>query len=277
LDISQNTLDISQNTLDISKNTSDISQNILDISQNILDISQNTLDITDISSNKDFIRHLQSVNYALYDPLPDPLPNPPIKSGYNGVFCTDSGVDIVTQNFLPTNIGTPSVLQIQSTDTSESTINIITKGINLTNTIDNTNQLIIDNDGVFIKEIYRDNRIDTRDTDFKNLNDWMTVVEEMLITLGGFKGSGYTFIDLFSDLIGVGGLLASLRAFAVMKRYILSLGTGMKSAFLSSAILNTADDGVDLTKDFKDELIEDDFANSSNAVIRSNTEEHFKM
>ena len=55
-----------------------------------------------------------------------------------------------------TNIGTPSVLQIQSTDTSESTINIITKGINFTNAIDNTNQLIIDNEGVFLKEIYRD-------------------------------------------------------------------------------------------------------------------------
>jgi hypothetical protein len=50
--------------------------------------------------------------------LPDPLPNPPIKSGYNGVFCTDSGVDIVTQNFLPTDIGTASVLEIQNTDTN---------------------------------------------------------------------------------------------------------------------------------------------------------------
>ena len=48
-------------------------------------------------------------------------------------------------------------------------INIVTKGINFTNAIDNTNQLIIDNTGVFIKEIYRDNRIDTRDTGFKNL------------------------------------------------------------------------------------------------------------
>ena len=74
------------------------------------------------------------------DHLPDPLPVPPLKSGYNGVFCTDSGVDIVTQNVLPTNIGTPSVLQIQSTETSGSTINIITKGIIVTNTIDNTNK-----------------------------------------------------------------------------------------------------------------------------------------
>ena len=106
-------------------------------------------------------------------------------------------------------IGTPSVLSIQSTDTSESTINIITKVINFTNAIDNSNQLIIDNEGVFIKEIYRDNAINTRDTGFKNLNDWMVAVENMLITLGGFEGSGYTFIDLISDVIGVGGLLAN--------------------------------------------------------------------
>jgi hypothetical protein len=46
--------------------------------------------------------------------VPTLIPNPPLKSGYNGVFGTDSGVDIVTQIFLPTNIGTPSVLQIQS-------------------------------------------------------------------------------------------------------------------------------------------------------------------
>jgi hypothetical protein len=41
----------------------------------------------------------------------------------------------------------------------------------------------------------------------------------------------------------------------------------MKSAFLSSTILNTVDDGVDLAKDFKDEFIEDAFANSSNIYI----------
>ncbi len=31
----------------------------------------------------------------------------------------------------------------------------------------------------------------------------MAAVEDMLITLGGFKGSGYTFIDLISDIIGI--------------------------------------------------------------------------
>ena len=41
-----------------------------------------------------------------------------------------------------------------------------------------------------------------------------------------------------------------------MKSYILSLGVAMKSMFLSNAILNTVDDGVDLAKDFKNEFIE---------------------
>jgi hypothetical protein len=64
-------------------------------------------DITDMSSNKAFIRQLQTVNYAFLNPPP----NPPIQSGYNGAFCTDYGVNIVTQNVLPTNISTPSVLE----------------------------------------------------------------------------------------------------------------------------------------------------------------------
>ena len=69
----------------------------------------------------------------------------------------------------------------------------------------------------------------------------MVAVEEMLITLGGFGGSGFTFLDLTSNVIGVGGLLASLGAFAAMKGYILSLGTAMKSMFLSTTVLNTKD------------------------------------
>jgi hypothetical protein len=149
-----------------------------------------------------------------------------IQSGYNGVFCTDAGVDIVAQNFLPLNIGTPSVLSIQSTDTSDNTINIRTKGLNFINTIHNSNQLIIDNEGIFIKDIRRNAVIDTRGTGFKNfppllssnLQDWMIGVEDLLITLGGFGGSDYTFLDLISDVIGVGGLLASLGAFAAMKK-----------------------------------------------------------
>jgi hypothetical protein len=72
---------------------------------------------------------------------------------------------------LPLNIGTPSVLSIQSTDTSDNTINIITKGLNFINTIDNSNQLIINNEGVFIKDIEREEFLDVRGTGFQNLND----------------------------------------------------------------------------------------------------------
>jgi hypothetical protein len=56
----------------------------------------------------------------------------------------------------------------------------------------------------------------------------MATVEEMLITLEGFGGSGFTFLDLISNVIGIGGLLASLGAFAAMKSYILSLGASIQ-------------------------------------------------
>ena len=100
--------DISDNKIpgleyDISSNLSKVN----DISYNMWHNKIRDLkdDITDISNNKDFIRHSQSVNSTLLYALPDPLPNPPIESGFNGVFCTDYGIDIVTQNFLFTNIG----------------------------------------------------------------------------------------------------------------------------------------------------------------------------
>jgi hypothetical protein len=61
---SKNRVDISQNKADISKNTFDISQNKADISENTFDITLIKDDITDISSNKDFIRHFQSIDYS---------------------------------------------------------------------------------------------------------------------------------------------------------------------------------------------------------------------
>ncbi len=204
---------------------------------------------------------------------PAQWPTPPIQSGYNGVYCTDSGIDVVAQNFLALNIGTPSVLSFPSGDTSDNTINIISKGLNFINTIDSSNQLVIDNDGVFIKDRTRNEDIDTRGTGFQNLNDWMKSVEETLITLGGFGGTGFTWLDL---VLGGVGLLASMGAFAAAKSAIVSLGVAMKSAFLGSTILNSIEDSVDLAKEFKDDFIEDAFANSSNAVIRSNAEEAFK-
>jgi hypothetical protein len=178
VDISQNKADISKNRVDISQNKADISKNRVDISQNTLDISENTFDIslikddiTDISSNKAFIRSLQSVDYSiLLANAPAQWPTPAIQSGYNGVFCSDTGIDIIAQNFLPLKIGLPSVLSFQSTDTSDNAINIISKGLNFINTIDNSNQLIIDNEGIFIKDLSR-NDIDTRGTGYQNLND----------------------------------------------------------------------------------------------------------
>ena len=110
---------------------------------------------------------------------------PPIQSGYNGVFCTDAGIDIIAQNFLTSNIGTPSVLSFQSDDTSNNIINIITKGLSFKNAIDNSTQLVINNNGLFILDLSR-NSIDTRDTGFQNLNEWMRSIEEALITLSGF-------------------------------------------------------------------------------------------
>jgi hypothetical protein len=118
--------DLSDNRItSIEQHITDISNNrITSIEQDITEISNNRMTsielrmyvcTTDISSNKDFIRHLQSVDYSiLLANAPAQWPTPPIKSGYNGVFCADSGVDIVAQNFLPSNIGTPSVLSIRT-------------------------------------------------------------------------------------------------------------------------------------------------------------------
>jgi len=53
---------------------------------------------------------------------------------------------------LTLDIGTPSVLSFQSDDTSDNIINIISKGLNFINSIDNSKQLIINNDGLFIKD-----------------------------------------------------------------------------------------------------------------------------
>jgi len=123
--------DISTIETNISTIETDVSQNKADISQNLVYISLNRLDIDDISSNKDFIRHLQSVEYSIVNAnAPAQWPIPPIKSGYNGVFCTNTGIDIIAQNFLTLDIGTPSVLSFQSDDTSDNIINIISKGLN---------------------------------------------------------------------------------------------------------------------------------------------------
>jgi hypothetical protein len=78
-----------------------------------------------------------------------------------------------------------SLLQINSENASDETTKIITKGLHFKNAIDDTTQIIINNDGLFILDLSR-NSIDTRDTGFQNLNDWMRSIEEALITLSGF-------------------------------------------------------------------------------------------
>jgi hypothetical protein len=254
---------------DISDNLSkinDISNNrIKDIEDNITVIED---DITDISSNKDFIRHLQTVDYSiLLANAPAQWPTPPIKSGYNGVFCTDSGVDIITQNFWPLNIGTPSVLSIQTTDTSESTINKTTRGINFTNAIDNTNQLIIDNEGIFLKQFDRNDPLDVTEV-FISLQDWMAKMQEIVLKLGSIDGNGYSSGDLICDIFGFGPVLAQVGVFATVYSV-------MKSLFIKDVFFDALETGSQLVKDFKDEFVESSFSSPSNAVLQTNAESAF--
>ena len=154
-DISKNSVDISQNKADISKNSVDISQNKADISQNLVYISLNRLDIGDISSNKNFIRNLQSVDYRelLANNDPSEWPVPPIQTGYNTVFVNNEGVNIITQKFGPLSKVNSSLLQINSEDALDESTKIITKGLHFKNIIDNSTQLIINNDGLFILDL----------------------------------------------------------------------------------------------------------------------------
>jgi hypothetical protein len=129
---------------------------------------------------------------------------------------------------LPLNIGTLSVLQIQSTDTSDSTIIIITKGINFTNAIHNTNQLIIDNEGIFLKQFDRDDPINVTEG-FINLQDWMAKIQEIVLKSGGIDGNGYSFGVLISDMFGFGSVLVQVGVFAVVY-------STMKSLFIKRCI-----------------------------------------
>ena len=46
----------------------------------------------------------------------------------------------------------------------------------------------------FIKHINRDNPLQIEDN-FINLQDWMNKVQEILLSVGGINGSGYSFSD----------------------------------------------------------------------------------
>jgi hypothetical protein len=134
-------------------------------------------------------------------------------------------VNITTLNVLPTNIGTPSVLEIQSPDTNDEAINIITKKLYFTNKIDGTNQLVIDNEGIFVKEFDRENALEISEG-FINLQDWMAKIQEIVSRLGGLDGSGHSFRDLICDIFGVGSILAQAGIFAAVYSAMNSLVSG---------------------------------------------------
>ena len=118
------------------------------------DISQNTFDINDISLNKNFIQQLQSVDYStLLANAPAQWPTPVIQQGHNAVVENSDGVKIITHNFGPSSKVNSSILQITSEDTLDETTKIITKGLYFKNAIDNSTQLIINNDGLFILDL----------------------------------------------------------------------------------------------------------------------------
>jgi hypothetical protein len=82
----------------------------------------------------------------------------------------------------------------------------------------------------------------------------VTVVENMLITLGGFGGSGYTFLDLIRDVVGVGSPLASLGVFGAIAASAAYMGGAMKSLFIKDIFFDALEAGSELAKDLKDEL-----------------------
>ncbi len=158
------------------------------------------------------------------------------------------------------DIGTPSVLSFQSGDTRDNTINIISKGLNFINTIDNSTQLIINNDGLCILDL---------SNNIISLQDWMDEVTKNIKILGGIDGAGYSFGDLISDVIGgvvtVGGFLSSAGVFA----YVVTV---MKSLFIKSSIVSSITSGLDIGNEFKDKFVEQGYT----TITETNDEDTFK-
>jgi hypothetical protein len=67
----------------------------------------------------------------------------------------------------------------------------------------------------FIKQINRDNPLQIEDN-FINLQEWMNKVQEKLSSVGGINGSGYSFSDLITDVVGLGSFLAQVGVFAAI-------------------------------------------------------------
>jgi hypothetical protein len=162
-------------------------------------------------------------------------------------------VNIITQNFGPLSKVNSSIMQITSEDTNDETIRIITKGLYFKNAIDNSIQLIINNEGLFILDL---------SNNIINLQDWMSAVTKIIKILGGIDGEGYSFGDLISDVIGgvvtIGGFLASAGVFT----YVASV---MKSAFIKSSIVSSITSGFDIGNDFKDKFIEQGYTTITEA------------
>ena len=151
------------------------------------------------------------------------------------------------------------MLSFQSTDTSDNAINIISKGLNFINTIDNSNQLIIDNEGVFLKQFDRDDPLSVSEG-YINLQDWMAKIQEIVLKLGGIDGNGYSFGDLVSDIFGVGSILAQVGVFAAVY-------SAMKSLFIKDVFFDALEAGSELAKDFKDDFLDSAFTNKRRISI----------
>ena len=153
-DITTIETDITTIKTDITTIETDITTIETDISQNLSYITLNRLDIDDISLNKHFIQQLQTVDYSiLLANAPSQIPTPPIQKGYNAVIVNNDGINFITQNFGPSSKVMNSLLQINSEDALDESTKIITKGLHFKNAIDNSTQLIINNDGLFILDL----------------------------------------------------------------------------------------------------------------------------
>ena len=145
-----------------------------------------------------------------------------IQNGYNEVICVDNGINISLPNFLPTGQGCPSVLKILRIDSNEEITKSLSKIWLFNSDYDATSHVLINNDGIywtimmgFIKQINRDNPLQIEDN-FINLQEWMNKVQEILSSVGGINGSGYSFSDLITDVVGLGSFLAQVGVFAAI-------------------------------------------------------------
>ena len=111
------------------------------------------------------------------------------------------------------------------------------------NAIDNSIQLIVNNDGLFIKDL---------SSNIISLQDWMDALTRIIKILGGIDGDGYAFSDLISDVVGgvvtVEGFLSSVGFFTFV-------ATIMKSTFIKTSVVSSITSGLDMGNDFKNKFV----------------------